>query len=664
MKIGLQTLPSDRLSKLKPRFWIAGYIFIALISLFIAFVVNEKFQADYERAIEHYRLDLKNNSISETSKVFSSTEFHKYLEEEPNLNGLANFRYMGFGLAASFWALCSLLWFIARRHTESENKASIISRQYKEKEEMEGQLKNYIDQVRAAHSRAMKAMDEAERANNAKSDFLANMSHELRTPMNGIIGLNELLMDMGLTKDQQELVEAIHTSSRNLLILLNDILDISKIEGGELVLEKIPFDLPRAISETINLLKPIASRKGVILDKAINPLVPQKINGDATRLQQILTNLVGNAVKFTDSGYVRLDVTSSKLDSKTMLHIRVEDTGVGIPEDKHEIIFSKFSQADVSTARKYGGTGLGLAISKHLVEIMHGSIRLESVIGKGTTFYVDLPVEEASFECIPLCQEPETQSSYQTDVSLLVVDDHPVNLLFMRKVLKKLGFKNVDEARSGSEALKLMQGKKAYDLILMDCQMPEMDGFEASIRIRSGEAPGNENTSIIAITADAMKGAREKCLLAGMNDYISKPIDVNKMISVLSMWLKDLKTDIPYEPSEEINENQIMDWTRLDIFSDGDPAERGELIKLFITHAKDSIKVMEQSLTRDTCLEWKKAAHKLKGSAANLGALKLSKICEEAENNFEASQQEKEKILEVLKNDFHKLCDLLATRES
>ncbi len=309
----------------------------------------------------------------------SNDQFFK----SPDMRALYSFAWAGYALAAFLWLVCSMAWGMAHRRTELEDKARKITNQYAEKEQMEKKLRSYIDEVRAAHSRAMRAIDEAERANNAKSEFLANMSHELRTPMNGIIGLNELLMDMNLTADQHELAEAIHSSSRNLLILLNDILDISKIEGGELTLERIPYDLHKSIEDTINLLKPMASRKRIVLDRIVNPLVPSYIMGDPTRLQQILMNLIGNAVKFTENGYVRLDVTSIRRDGQCRLLIRVEDSGIGIPDDKHEMIFSKFTQADLSTARKYGGTGLGLAITRHLVEMMKGEIRLESVPGSG-----------------------------------------------------------------------------------------------------------------------------------------------------------------------------------------------------------------------------------------------------------------------------------------
>ncbi len=382
----------------------------------------------------------------------------------------------------------------------------------------------------------LKAKEAAEEATRAKSEFLANMSHEIRTPMNAVIGTTCLLQCESLTPEQREYAETIRSSGEALLSIINDILDLSKSEEGMMELECQPFNLQRRIEATLDFVSLRASEKGLKLTCIIEDDVPSVIMGDPTRLGQILTNLLNNAVKFTERGKVTVSVSGRKQEDTTYeIHFEVKDTGIGIPEDKIERLFQPFSQVDASTTRKYGGTGLGLAISRKLVNLMGGRIWVESIAGIGSTFHFTILAESDSdalvdkFESIS--GEDLSHAEIDHTLRILLAEDNVVNQKVTQKMLNKLGYR-ATVAANGIEVLQALE-KQHYDVILMDVQMPEIDGLEATLAIRQRWKCGPK---IIAMTASALKGDREMCLAAGMDDYLSKPVSMEELARKLSRY--------------------------------------------------------------------------------------------------------------------------------
>jgi len=585
--------------------------------------------------------------------------------------------------------------FVSSRYTSRQKKSNSQLQQFQQQlqqrtaelQNSQFQAEQVNRQLQLSVSHANMITQQAVEANKAKSEFLSNMSHQIRTPMNAIIGFSEMLAEENLDAEQKKQVRIIRDSSRHLLQLINDILDFSKIEAGRLDLDMADIAVESILAAAQSLMQPAAAEKGLQFEIIRNQPLPKFIRTDPSRLKQCLLNLVGNAVRFTQKGYVHIIVSGENQDDKSFIRFDVADSGVGIPADKLVNIFNPFAQIDSgSMTRPLGSTGLGLTITKHIVELLGGKITVKSTDAKGSTFSLLIPavIESKQPESNKNISPPDEHTTFKTtdnsDIrltgSVLVVEDSPTNQMLIDLILKKIGLQT-ELAENGLQAVQKAAAGK-FDVILMDIQMPVMNGYEATRQLRKDGL----KIPIIALTACAMKGDDEKCFAAGCSDYLTKPVDRKKLINTLAKYLpvegvkqpsqivenntEDKKENTMENPevAPAVDQSQLeVDWQLL-MERIGDEALIDEILPIFLKDNQERMLLLAEAVKKTDTKEVKFFAHSIKGASGAIGASKIFELGKDLEYAARDEQTEKyAPLFEQIKTHFDNLLAFLDNKD-
>jgi signal transduction histidine kinase/CheY-like chemotaxis protein len=600
---------------------------------------------------------VQSTNLSKTAQYISKIQNKLSAHQARQAEHLQKLEYIIFGFAMIMIAFAVTYGNKLKIQME-ENQEELEQHRDNLEQTVEKQTKTLRDEIQ----NNIELRVAAESANKAKSDFFATMSHELRTPLNSVIGHVQILEEESVSNEQQETFGDIKRSAETLLQIVNDILDFSKIEAGEVQLEHIGFDAYEKINHTVQSLKPIASQKGLCLSSKLDEK-EMFVLGDPMRFQRIITNLVSNAIRYTEEGGVTVIVSNVKSSSdRVLIRCEVHDTGIGIDPKVQGKLFQKFTQADSSTTRKYGGTGLGLAITKELVELMEGHIGIESELGKGSNFWFEIEFEKTDQIQSALSENLNPNPKLETlktgrpanEIKLLMAEDHEMNQRFMIRLFKNLEITDYKIVENGADAVREVETGQ-YHIVLMDCHMPEMNGYDATIAIRNLSDTEKNTIPIVGITANAMPEDERRCIAIGMSAYISKPVNINIFKEKLSPWVDfniDKKTT--KETSDSINDT--LPPVNLDNLRDnsmGDEEFVKEMIALFITQGAEQLNALSQYCVDGECQEWVEISHALKGTAGGVGAETMRLLCADAQSLQEATAQERKIILDKIQHSYH-----------